>query len=98
MIIPALSDDVFLNDVRVAAEDREAFHLWWLGQSGYLLEPKDYQGFADRIVHLLKNPKQGEELGKNAREMVRQKYLITRLLSDYLDMLNDVINGTSSRR
>ena len=68
------------------------------GQSGFLLEPKDYQGFADRIVHLLKNPKEGEKFGENAREMVRQKYLITRLLSDYLDMLNDVINGTSPRR
>ena len=68
------------------------------GQSGYLLEPKDYQGFADRIVHLLKNPKEGQRMGENARESVRQKYLITRLLSDYLDMLNAVINGSCPRR
>ena len=66
------------------------------GKSGYLLEPKDFQGFADRIVHLLNNPKEAKELGHNAREIVRQKYLITRLLSDYLDLLNSVINGNTS--
>lgn len=63
------------------------------GQNGYLLEPHDNKGFADRIIHILKNPKDKEQLGKNARETVRQKFLITRLLSDYLYMLNEVICG-----
>jgi len=62
------------------------------GKSGYLLEPNDLDGFADRIIHILKNPKEGKSLGENARETVRQKFLITRLLSDYLDMLDAVIN------
>jgi trehalose synthase len=42
-------------------------------------------------VHILKNPKEKEHLGRNARETVRKKFLITRLLSDYLDMLNSVM-------
>ncbi len=63
-------------------------------QNGFLLEPKDYDGFADRIVYMLKNPKERERLGNNARETVRNKFLITRLLSDYLDMLNAVIHQT----
>jgi hypothetical protein len=62
------------------------------GENGYLLEPKDYDGFADRIVHLLKNPKEGEEIGKKGRETVRNRFLITRLLSDYLTMLNAIMN------
>jgi trehalose synthase len=61
------------------------------GRDGFLLEPKDIRGFADRIVHLLKNPKEAEHLGKNAIETVREKFLITRLVSDYLDMLNSVM-------
>ena len=61
------------------------------GKDGFLLEPTDLQGFADRIVHLLKNPKEGEEIGRQARETVRKKFLITRLLSDYLDMLNSIM-------
>jgi len=61
------------------------------GKNGFLLEPKDNAGFADRIIHLLKNPRQGKELGKKGKETVTEKFLITRLLSDYLYMLNSVI-------
>jgi trehalose synthase len=66
------------------------------GQNGYLLEPKDIQGFADRIIHLLKDKKEIKQLGINAKESVREKFLITRLLSDYLYMLNHVICGKTS--
>ncbi len=33
-----LRDDGFLSDVREAARDGEALHLWWLGQSGFLVQ------------------------------------------------------------
>ena len=36
MIEPALSDDAFLADVR-AVRGEGGLHLWWLGQSGFLL-------------------------------------------------------------
>jgi trehalose synthase len=61
------------------------------GQNGFLLEPMDFNGFADRIVHLLRHPKEGRELGLRARETVREKFLITRLLADYLDVLDTVM-------
>jgi len=61
------------------------------GKNGFLLEPKDNEGFADRIIHLLNNPKAGKDLGKQGKETVREKFLITRLLSDYLYMLNSII-------
>jgi trehalose synthase len=63
------------------------------GKNGFLLEPKDVEGFAERIVHLLRNPDEGQKLGQEAKETVRQKFLITRLLSDYLDMLNSIIGS-----
>ncbi|MHC4431138.1 MAG: glycosyltransferase [Planctomycetota bacterium] len=63
------------------------------GLSGYLVEPQDNAGFAERIVHILKNPDEAKAVGKKAREKVRKEFLITRLLSDYLDMLNSVVNG-----
>jgi L-ascorbate metabolism protein UlaG (beta-lactamase superfamily) len=40
MIQPLLRDEAFLEDVRLAASDDEHFRLWWLGQSGYLLQWK----------------------------------------------------------
>ncbi len=62
------------------------------GENGFLLEPDDADGFADRIIHILKNPKEAKKLGDKARETVGRKFLITRLLSDYLDMLNSIMS------
>jgi L-ascorbate metabolism protein UlaG (beta-lactamase superfamily) len=38
MIKPALQDEAFLADVEEAREDLDNLHLWWLGQSGFLLQ------------------------------------------------------------
>lgn len=65
------------------------------GDSGYLLDPYDVEGFADRIVHILKNPEEAKAMGEKAKAKVRNEFLITRLLSDYLDMLNAVIKQKS---
>jgi trehalose synthase len=61
------------------------------GENGFLLKSDDTDGFADRIIYILKHPKEAKKIGENARETVRQKFLITRLLSDYLDMLNSIM-------
>ena len=63
------------------------------GVSGFLLDPKDEDGFADRIVRILQDADLGRRLGEAGRETVRQKYLITRLLADYLDLLTDVMKS-----
>ncbi len=38
MIEPILSDDTFLADVQRARKEARALHVWWLGQSGFLLQ------------------------------------------------------------
>ncbi len=58
------------------------------GENGFLVEPTDLKGFAERLIYLLKNPKLAREMGKKGKEMARKNFLITRLLSDYLDLLN----------
>jgi len=63
------------------------------GRSGFLAEPQDNEGFAERIIHILQNPDEAKAVGGKAKEKVRREFLITRLLSDYLDMLNSVVNG-----
>jgi trehalose synthase len=62
------------------------------GQSGFLLEPQDNEGFAERIIHILQNPGEAKAVGEKAKEKVRKEFLITRLLSDYLDMLNSIMS------
>lgn len=60
------------------------------GENGFLVDPYDFDGFAERIVELLKNPSLAKEMGKKGKETVRKKFLMTRTLSDYLDLLNDI--------
>lgn len=38
MIEPILSDDSLLADIEAAKSQPEALHVWWLGQSGFLLQ------------------------------------------------------------
>lgn len=57
MIVPFLKDDAFLADVETAcATQPDALHLWWLGQSGYLVA---YQG-----TRLLLDPYLSDSLTK----------------------------------
>jgi L-ascorbate metabolism protein UlaG (beta-lactamase superfamily) len=56
MIIPRLKDKALLADIRAAAEDHSSFHLWWLGQSGFLLQWQN--------KHLLIDPYLSDSLTK----------------------------------
>jgi len=60
-------------------------------ETGFLLDPEDIQGFAEKIVEILKHPKLGKNMGKKGKEIVRDNYLITRLMSDYLDLFIDML-------
>lgn len=61
MIQPVQTDELFLRDVALAREEEDAFHLWWLGQSGFLLQWQEH--------HLILDPYLSDSLA--------QKYLGT---------------------
>jgi len=61
------------------------------GESGFLLDPKDENGFADSVLQCLRNPTEAKRMGRNGREVVRQNFLITRLLLNYLQVLGEII-------
>ena len=56
MIRPVLRDEAFLADVRTANRDDGNFRLWWLGQSGFLVQWKGH--------HLLLDPYLSDSLTK----------------------------------
>jgi len=56
------------------------------GVNGYLVSSVDEA--AARIVDVVRNPEKSVEMGRNARETVRQKFLLSRLLEQYLDLFN----------
>jgi trehalose synthase len=55
-------------------------------ENGFLLDPCDTQGFADRVVDILENPEMAGRLGARGREIVRREFLMTRFVADCLDL------------
>ena len=55
------------------------------GVSGFLVN--NVEEAAARIVALVKDPVLRERLGRNARETVRRRFLMTRLMEDWLDLI-----------
>ncbi|HAZ30999.1 TPA: glycosyl transferase family 1, partial [Candidatus Acetothermia bacterium] len=60
------------------------------GQTGYLVEPEDYDGAAALVVKLLGDPDLRRRIGAQGREHVRQHFLMPRLLLDWLDLLAEL--------
>jgi trehalose synthase len=61
------------------------------GKTGFLVDPTDYRSCAERIVRLLKDKKLAKLVGNNAKEFIRENFLTTRLVSDYLDLLSEIL-------
>jgi trehalose synthase len=57
------------------------------GKSGYLVNTP--RSCATKITHLLKNPKLALEMGEYGKETVREKFLMPRLLRDYLKLFQE---------
>jgi trehalose synthase len=55
------------------------------GRNGFLVDTPDEA--AARMVQILKDPRLREHLGVNAKASVREKFLMSRLLEDWLDLL-----------
>lgn len=59
------------------------------GKNGFLVN--SIEECADKLIYLLKNPDECEKMGIAARETVKEKFLLTRLLKDYLKLFNDLL-------
>lgn len=55
------------------------------GKSGFLVSSIDEA--AERIVRLLRDPDLRERMGNAARERVRENFLFTRTVEQYLDLI-----------
>lgn len=61
------------------------------GETGYLVEPQDIEGCADRVASLLEDPISAGEMALRGKEHVRENFLMTRLLGHYLALLDEVL-------
>ncbi len=61
------------------------------GETGFLVDPEDYDEVANRILEILDNPELGAKLGGSAHRNVIEHFLITRHLLDWLKVLKETI-------
>ncbi|MCX7829111.1 MAG: glycosyltransferase [Thermanaerothrix sp.] len=81
----------------VIGGDTGGIRLQVLNQiTGYRVQTPE--GGSMRLVELLNNPKQRERMGKAGRELVKEHFLITRLLRNHLSLMLALNTGTASDR
>jgi trehalose synthase len=61
------------------------------GESGLLVDPRDLDAYAAALTSLLEDPERAEAIGQAAQARVRDAFLGSRHLGQYLDLLTDVI-------
>ncbi|MBS3788062.1 glycosyltransferase [Candidatus Bipolaricaulota bacterium] len=61
------------------------------GETGFLVDPEDYEEVASRILEILDDPELGAKLGGSAHRNVKEHFLITRHLLNWLDVLKNTI-------
>jgi len=64
-------------------------------QTGFLVNTPE--GAALRVRYLLRQPDKIDELGARAREFVKDNFLITRQLREYLTLMHAVLRGAQDR-
>src|SRR5438094_1246587 len=65
------------------------------GVNGFLVST--IEDAAERIVRLLKDEKLRAELGRKGRETIREKFLLTRYVEQYLDLFSEFDKSARSR-
>ncbi len=61
------------------------------GKNGFLLEPTDYNGFAEKIQWLLTHPKEARKMGQYGAQHIKQNFLITRHVMDYIKLVKNYL-------
>jgi L-ascorbate metabolism protein UlaG (beta-lactamase superfamily) len=91
MIKPALKDEAFLQDVAAAPANPDILHLWWLGQSGFLLKCDD--------AHVLLDPYLSDSLTTKYAATDKPHTRMTELVVDparlsFIDLITSTHNHT----
>lgn len=88
---PYLQEDTFMADLSLARQQRDTLHVWWLGQSGYLVVWND--------VNLLLDPYLSDSLTKKYAETPKPHVRMTELVVtperlDFIDVVTSSHNHT----
>lgn len=87
LISAVIKDEIFINEVKSFQYDERNFHLWWLGQSGFLLLWKGKK--------ILIDPYLSDSLTKKYAETSKQHIRMSERVVDP-NLLKDILIVTSS--
>lgn len=63
-------------------------------ETGFLCDPDDYDCFARRIIEIMEDEALGEEIGQNGKEHVKNNFLITRLMLEWIQQIKAILRST----
>lgn len=63
-------------------------------ETGFLCDPGDYECFAKRIVRLMEDGSLRKEIGQNGKEHVKNNFLITRLMLEWIQQIKAILRST----
>ena len=61
-------------------------------ETGILADPKDFDYITEKIIEIIKNPKPYEKMAAAGKEFVRENFLVTRLMDNYLNLAAKMIH------
>lgn len=62
------------------------------GETGYLVDPQDYEGMAKKVMDLLSSRNLREKMGERGQHHVKENFLITRLIEDWVDLWTEMLS------
>jgi trehalose synthase len=65
--------------------------------NGVLVDPGDLAGFGAAVSRLLRSPSRAQRLGASAQTRVREEFLGVRHLTEYVDLLAQVMRRETTR-
>ena len=91
MIKPVLADEAFLEDVARAKMDPDRLHLWWLGQSGFVIQ---WQGCYLLIDPYLSDSLTKKYAGTNKPHVRMTERVVAPEHLDFIDVVTSSHNHT----
>lgn len=66
------------------------------GINGFLVPPKDIQAMAEKVIYLIRHPKQAEEMGKKGRDLVAE-FDIWKMLAQQQELYASLLKSDKER-
>jgi len=60
-------------------------------KTGLVIDPHDENKWAEKIIHLVKNPEMSDEMGKEGNKILKEKYNQELFYKRLIRMYNDVL-------